>query len=355
MRINRLRKSLEEKGIDAFLVTNTSNIRYISGFTGSSGALVILHDEAFLITDSRYIEQAKNETDGFEIIKCKNNVLTEVIAICKKTEIKTFGFEKDYMTVSGYEEMVKDLPKDIVVEGCEEVIESLREIKDESEIDLLKKAAAIADKAFEHLIKIIRPGVSERDIGIELEYFIVKHGSANVSFNTVVASGERGALPHGVASQKKIEKGEVITCDFGPVFHGYCADITRTVGLGEVNGKIIEIYRIVQEAQKAAKEGIKSGIRFNEADKIARDIITNAGYGSYFEHGLGHGTGLNVHERPYLTPRKKGVLKPNMVVTIEPGIYMPGVGGVRIEDMAIIGVDSSEIITKSTNELIIID
>jgi Xaa-Pro aminopeptidase len=234
------------------------------------------------------------------------------------------------------------------------MIEKLRLIKTDSEIKILKEAARIADAAFDHILQFIHPGISELDISNELEFFMRSSGATSSSFDTIVASGQRSALPHGVATDKVIENGDLITMDYGAYYQGYVSDITRTVAVGEPSVQLKDIYEIVLEAQRLGVAGIKAGMSGKEADALTRNYITEKGYGEYFGHSTGHGIGLEVHEGPALSLKSNIVLEPNMVVTIEPGIYIPGLGGVRIEDDTLITSEGNELLTHSVKELIIL-
>jgi Xaa-Pro aminopeptidase len=351
-KLEKLRNSFAEKGIDGFLITSPYNRRYISNFTGSSGVVLISAEKALFITDFRYIEQAKKQCEGFEIIKFSDSIPVEVAQLAKNLGIKKLGFEEDDLTYSSYTVYDKEVEAELVpISG---VIEKLRLIKTDAEIKILKEAADIADAAFKHILDFIAPGKTELEVSNELEFFMRKAGAASSSFDTIVASGYRSALPHGVASDKVIEAGDFVTLDYGAYYKGYVSDITRTVAVGNPNGKLKEIYEIVLEAQLRGMAGIKPGLTGKQADALTRDYITEKGYGEYFGHSTGHGIGLEVHEGPALSYRSDLVLEPGMVVTCEPGIYIPGLGGVRIEDDLLLTKDHNETLTHSTKELIIL-
>lgn len=352
MKLVKLREALKENGLDALLVTNAYNRRYITGFTGSSGVAVVSADDAVFITDFRYTEQAAEQVKGFRIVKHEKTIIEEVATQVKEMNIQTLGFEKDDVSFGMYELYNEKVQVDMKpVAG---IIEKLRMIKSSQEIEVLKQAAKIADDAFAHICTFIKPGVTELDVSNELEMFMRKQGATSSSFDIIVASGERGALPHGVASDKIIQAGELVTLDYGALYNGYISDITRTVAVGEPSERMREIYEITREAQQKALEQIKPGMTGIEADSIARDHIKSKGYGDAFGHSTGHGIGLEVHEGPALSFRSETVLVPNMAVTVEPGIYVPGVGGVRIEDDIIITEDGNVRLTHSPKELIIL-
>ncbi|MBS4173432.1 Xaa-Pro peptidase family protein [Bacillus sp. FJAT-49736] len=352
VKLEKLREAFHSSGIDGILITSPYNRRYISNFTGSSGAVLIAGDAALFITDFRYVEQASKQAEGFKIVQHKGIIHEEIAEQVKNLGIKNLGFEQDYVTYSEFQTYQKFIKAELI--PVTNLIENLRLIKTESEIKILKEAADIADAAFKHIIDYIKPGLTELDVSNELEFFMRKCGATSSSFNTIVASGTRSALPHGVASEKVIEKGDFVTLDYGALYKGYISDITRTVAVGEPSEKLKEIYNVVLEAQLLAVEKIKPGMTGIEADAIARDYISSHGYGESFGHSLGHGIGLEVHEGPSLSVRSDIVLKPGMVVTIEPGIYIPGLGGVRIEDDTLITEDSNETLTHSTKDLIIL-
>lgn len=348
-KVINFRKKIIDSGLDAVIVYKPENRRYLSGFTGTAGYVVLTRDRNIFITDFRYVNQASEQCKDFEIIRHTNE--RTLYDILNELEVKTLGFEEEFVTFSQYEEFNEKL-NNIELVPLKGVINKLRTIKTEDEIENIRKAANIADMAFEHICSLLKPGVTEWEISLELESFMKKQGASGTSFESIVASGKRSSLPHGVASQKVIENGDFVTLDFGCIYNGYCSDMTRTVVIGKATSKQKEIYEIVLKAQEAALESIRAGITGFEVDKIARDIITDRGYGEYFGHGLGHGVGLEVHEAPRLSPVGKDTLEENMVVTDEPGIYIPDFGGVRIEDLVVVKKDGYEILSKSPKHLI---
>ncbi|PEY41674.1 Xaa-Pro dipeptidase [Bacillus cereus] len=351
-KITKLRSAFGEAGIDGILLTNEYSRRYMTNFTGTAGVVLISNDRALFITDFRYVEQAGKQAVGYEIVQHTGPILDEVAKQVKELGIQKLGFEQDTLTYSSYTAHKEAIEAEFV--PTSELVEKLRLIKTDSEIKILKEAAQIADAAFEHILSFIRPGVSEIEVSNELEFFMRKQGATSSSFDIIVASGLRSALPHGVASEKVIEKGDFVTLDFGAYYKGYCSDITRTIAVGEPSDKLKEIYNVVLEAQLRGVNGIKAGLTGREADALTRDYITEKGYGEYFGHSTGHGVGLEIHEAPGLAFRSETVLEPGMAVTVEPGIYIPGVGGVRIEDDIIVTSEGNEVITKSPKELIIL-
>ncbi|PLR76470.1 Xaa-Pro dipeptidase [Bacillus sp. V3-13] len=351
-KLEKLRGHFDKLGIDGMLITSNYNRRYMSQFTGTAGVVLISAEKALFITDFRYVEQAEKQCKGYEIVQHKGMIPDEVANQAKKIGIKRLGFEQDHLTFSGYTAYEKAVEAELVpVSGA---IEKLRLIKTDAEIKILKEASAIADAAFKHILGFIRPGITELDVSNELEFFIRKAGATSSSFDIIVASGSRSALPHGVATEKVIETGDFVTLDFGAYYKGYVSDITRTVSVGVPDEKLKEIYNIVLEAQLRGMAGIKPGMTGKQADALTRNLISEKGYGDYFGHSTGHGIGLEVHEGPALSVRSETVLEPGMVVTVEPGIYIPGLGGVRIEDDTVITNDHNEALTHSTKELIIL-
>ncbi|WP_026689305.1 M24 family metallopeptidase [Alteribacter aurantiacus] len=351
-RLEKLRAKLSEQKIDGLLITSASNRLYMTGFTGSAGIALVSETGATFITDFRYTEQANEQAKGYDIVQHTGPIHEEVAKQAKNMGIKTLGFEKDHMTFGTYETYKQAIECDLVpVSG---LIEKLRMIKDEGELKIIREAVEIADAAFSHIQSYIRPGVKEIEVSNELEFFMRKRGAVSSSFDIIVASGYRSALPHGVASEKEIGRGELVTLDFGAYYKGYCSDITRTVAVGEPNDELKKIYNTVLEAQLKGMEGIKAGITGIQADALTRDYIKEKGYGEYFGHSTGHGLGLDVHEGPGLSFKSNTVLEPGMVVTVEPGIYVAGVGGTRIEDDTIVTEDGNECLSKSTKELLIL-
>lgn len=349
-RLEKLQNMLSQYDVDGYYISKPSNVTYITGFTGDDSVAIVTRDKAFFITDSRYTEQAKIEVDGFSIIDNNRDMYKAVGECINSSGIKTLGFESGYVTYEVYSTL-KDTDK-VQLKPLNNIIESFRSIKDEKEIKNIKQAQKIAEKAFDHILSVIKAGIKEIDIAAELEYYMRKEGADGTSFDTIVASGYRSALPHGKASEKIIENGEFVTIDFGCKYNGYCSDMTRTIVIGKATEEQRNIYNIVLNAQKHAIENLKANIKESEGDYLARSVIENEGYGEYFGHSLGHGVGLEIHEEPYMAKNKSGILKVKMVVTVEPGIYIPNFGGVRIEDMVVIKEDNVLDLTNSTKELI---
>lgn len=352
-RLTQLREHFNQHSIDGILITSSYNRQYVSGFTGTAGVALVSDKGAKFITDFRYVEQAQQQAVGFDIVQHSGPIQEEIAKQVKELGIKHLGFEKDHVTYSLFDTYQQSLDTTLVpVSG---LMENMRLIKDESELSIIKEAVQIADAAFDHILGFIRPGLKEIDVSNELEFFMRKKGAVSSSFDIIVASGYRSALPHGVASDKIIENGELVTLDFGAYFKGYCSDITRTVAVGNPSDELKKIYNTVLEAQLKGVQGIKPGMTGKEADALTRDHITAMGYGEYFGHSTGHGLGMEVHEGPGLSFRSDTVLEPGMVVTVEPGVYIAGLGGTRIEDDIVITENGNEILSTSTKELLILE
>jgi len=352
MRLDSFRLLFRKNGVDAVLVTNLANRTYLSGFTGSSGILFVTEERAVLITDFRYVEQAEVQAGihGFEIVKYGSNLFLTIQELLDEENVSHIGFECEDVTFSFYDKLRK-------VSGSRELIplkgmiEQIRMIKDDDEIALIEHACHIGDMAFERILTFIKPGVSEIEIAAEIEKFFLSKG-VHSSFDTIVASGVNGSMPHAQVSDKIICDGEFVTMDFGCSYKGYKSDMTRTVIVGKPAEDQINVYNIVLEAQLNGLKNAVSGFMARDVDLAARDIITNAGYGDCFGHSLGHGVGLEVHEKPSVSPSGDVVLQPKMVFSIEPGIYISGWGGVRIEDLVVLTENGPKILTKSSKKLI---
>ncbi len=351
-RLKRLRTFLKQNGTCAILITNPHNRRYLSGFDGTSGVLLIGQEQAILVTDFRYLEQAKTQASQFTVQRWREDLFSELAPVVKDAGWEKIAFESKHVVYHNYREMEQKIPAEL--KPYEDTVEKLRIIKSEAELAILRDGAKMLDSAFEHICDIIKPGMQEKELALETEMYLRRKGAEEPSFRFIVASGIRGAMPHGTASSKEMERGELVTIDFGGVFNGYATDMTRTVSLGEPGERCREIYSMVLKSQYAARESLKPGMKCSDADAVARDIFEQDGYGQYFGHGLGHGVGLETHEQPTLNPRSKTILEPGMVVTVEPGLYIPNFGGVRIEDMVCLTEEGAEIMTRSPRELITI-
>lgn len=347
-----MRQRMREQNVDAYIVMRPENGRYLSGFTGGEATLYITLKTAFLLTDSRYIEQAKAQSLGFEIINSGQDHFASLAELGQQAQ--RVGFEGDYVTYVDYGKL-KDAFSQAELLSLPDLVSHLRSVKDESEITLIRQAVKIADDAFADVLKTIKIGQVEEEIGLNLDFYMRRAGASGASFEFIIASGTRSALPHGAASSKSVQAGEFLTMDFGAIYQGYCSDITRTIFLGEPEDKHREVYEIVLAAQRAGIEAVAPGRTGKEVDAVARKLIEEAGYGDYFGHGLGHSVGLAIHEGPNLNKRENRVLEPGMVVTVEPGIYIPDWGGVRIEDIVLVTEDGCEVLTQAPKDFIILD
>ncbi|MFH1824769.1 MAG: Xaa-Pro peptidase family protein [Candidatus Firestonebacteria bacterium] len=351
-RIKELQEKLEKKKLDGFIITNPINRNYLTGFTGSTGYLLIAKEKGYFITDSRYMEQAKLEVPGYEVI-ITSNYFKKICEIIINKKIKRLGYEYNSILFSQYEFLKERLEK-IKWRGIKNFIEDLRMIKTDEEIDLIKKAVKIAELSYEKTQGRIKEGISEKDIACELEYNMKKLGADGVSFSTIVASGNRGALPHGISSDKKLKKGELIIIDFGVSYKGYCSDLTKTIGLGIIQKSYKEAYRVVYNAQQEAISFIKSGVKLSNLDKAARNYLKKHKLHKYFIHSLGHGIGKEVHEGPKVSHKSTGFVKEGMVFTVEPGIYISGKFGIRIENIIVVKKDSIEVLGKDQSKLVVL-
>lgn len=353
-RIDKLRLVMQEKGLKALLITNATNRLYMTGFTGSAGYVLITDTKAYLLTDFRYMTQAPQQAPAYEVVEHAPKAMDTVKQLLDQRGLKKVGFEQNDLTYGTYLATAQAL-SGIELIPTDGLVEQLRIIKDASELAVMQEAADLADRTFTHILNFLKPGAKELDIALEIEMFVRKNGAASTSFETIVASGERSALPHGKASDRILQSNEFVKMDYGAYYKNYCSDITRTVVLGKPTDKHKEIYNIVLEAQLEALDKIRPGMMGKEADALCRDVITRYGYGDYFGHGTGHGLGLEIHEEPRLSRLGHTVLTPGMTVTVEPGIYLPGFGGVRIEDDIVITDTGIKIITQSSKDFIVLD
>ncbi len=344
----KLNKILSES--DGVLLTSPHNMRYFSGFSGGEGAIWISENQKIIFTDSRYTEAAEKETVEFEIRET-NNWQDSLKNLVAKTGAKTIAFEDRGMSAADYLSLQK-LLGELKMVANSSAINTLRMVKEQRELDIMAEAEAICERAYERILTFLAPGISEKELAAELEYYVKQEGGEGLAFDTIAISGENCSLPHGVPTDKKIQKGDFVTMDFGCVFKGYCSDMTRTVVVGKANPEQRRVYEAVRLAQQAGLDAIRCGITGKETDSVARCVIEEYGYGEYFRHSLGHGVGLVVHELPNLSPKSEIVLQENMVVTCEPGIYIPGFGGVRIEDMVCVKKDGILNFNHSPKELI---
>jgi Xaa-Pro aminopeptidase len=346
-----IQRILSLKGLDAFLVTNMKNIRYLTGFTGSSGFAIITRDKGLFFTDFRYEEQSKKEVKGFEVAIEKGKRIKLIQSFVKKLGIKKLGFEKSI----SYEfyELLKGVHAALLPQ--KNLIEGMRKIKSEEEIGSIKEAVRRAEGAFLKIKPRIKPGAKEREIALRIEEQLKKAGCGNIPFDIIVASGKNSSMPHARPTEKKIEKGDFVIIDWGGEADGYFSDMTRTLLMdGNDLSEKIKIYNTVNYARQKAIKSIREGLKTQEIDSAVRNAIKKAGYGEFFGHGTGHGVGLDVHEYPHVSWNKGEKIRNNMVFTVEPGIYIPELGGVRIEDMILVRNGKAELLTGLSRELEII-
>jgi Xaa-Pro aminopeptidase len=357
-RVERLRQRMTEFQVDALMITQDVSRYYLSGFYAHddgldiAGQLLVGSDRMLLVTDGRYTEQAAREAPGLPLVLRQAGfgpILAETI---RQQGWQTVGFQADWVSVATYRSILEESKGAFELKALGDVVEPLREFKDAEEIALIKQAQQITDEAFAHLQGWLQPGLTEQEVAAEILRFMLARGGEGTSFPPIVASGPNAALPHAVPTERKLERGEPITIDMGTRYRGYCSDMTRTICLGEPDAKLREIYDVVLRAQLACEEGLRAGVTGQAADALARAVIEQAGYGEYYVHGTGHGVGLEIHESPRISRfRAEAPLGAGAVVTIEPGIYIPGWGGVRIEDMGVITPTGVDILTQSPKEL----
>jgi Xaa-Pro aminopeptidase len=349
-RLQKLRRKFTEKEIDAIFVTQSENRRYLSGFDGSAGFLIISAQKAVLATDFRYTEQAITEAPDFEILRIANDISDWFPGLIHELSIKRLGFEAYDVSFQFHQQLndalkkKKPLVKMVAING---LVEGVRAVKEPGEIELIKKSAAITDAAYKRVANTIRPGITEKQVAWELEKSLRESGSQALPFEIIVASGPRAALPHAKPSERIIEDGDPVVIDMGAKYGGYASDLTRTICASTADANFKKVYNTVLEAQQAAISVISEGITGKAADNIAREIIQKAGYGEAFGHSLGHGVGLAEHELPRLSPNSEDTLTEGMVFTVEPGIYLSGWGGVRIEDTVVMEKGKARPITKA--------
>lgn len=337
------------------MVTQPENRRYLSGFTGSAGALLISPQEARIFVDFRYIEQTKMQAPQFQLIReDRTQALHKEFANTLATSLqelglRRLGFESEHLPVHQYKAWQENLAGVDLVPTTN-LVEELRAVKEPGELELIRKAVALADEAYQHLRDLVRPGLSEREASWAAESYMRTHGAEGVAFEFLIQTGPHGALPHWTAGDELIQNGAPLIIDMGARLEGYHSDLTRTLFLGKSDSQFQKIYDIVRKAQEAALQGIHPGIKGGEADALARKVIDEAGYGEYFGHGLGHGVGLAIHEKPWVRRESQDVLRPGMAITVEPGIYIPGWGGVRIEDLVLVVDDGVEVLTQASKD-----
>jgi Xaa-Pro aminopeptidase len=353
-RLTKLRELMKCEAIEAWLITHPINRKYVTGFTGSAGYVLLTGTQAWLLTDFRYMTQAKQQLPTtFAVVQHDAAKPLETIAeIAREAGIRELHFEQDHVSVATFHKYVEAFGSKLKLIASASMVEQLRQTKDAEEIAHIRHAVRLADEAFAHILQFLKPGMSEREVALELELHMRRAGATAPSFEIIVASGERSALPHGIASDRCLSRDEFVKMDYGAIVQGYCSDLTRTIVIGKPSPKHLEIYEIVLAAQQAVLSKLRAGMTGREADALARSVIDNHGYGDYFGHGTGHSLGLEIHEQPRLSKMEERELQVGNVVTVEPGIYLPEFGGVRIEDMVIIQENGCEILTQAPKQLI---
>ena len=355
-RVEELRRMLNAQGLDGVLITQSQNSLYLSGFGPSvqpdeiAGALLITKDDSILMTSFIYLEQAEREAPEFRLFEVERGdegMVKALPGLLEEVGAKRVGFEAEHLTFARYQKWARVWDGLVATSG---LVEEIRAIKDQEEIEAIRKAVALADETSEYLREYIRPGLTEREVAWEAEVYMRQHGAEKMAFDLIVAGGPNGAMPHATTTERALREGEPIVIDIGARVESYHSDLTRTIYLGEPDTRFQEIYALVRRAQESALEGIRAGMRGKEADGLARQVIEEAGYGEYFGHGLGHGVGLAIHEKPRVTQRSEEELQPGMILTVEPGIYIPDWGGVRIEDMVVIREVGVEFLSRASKE-----
>jgi len=360
-RLKNLKATFESSFLDALLVTYSPNIRYLCGFTGTSGVLVVSERKSAFFTDGRYMEQARAEVRGPRIVIARKpplaaaaEWLVENAMRLGRKKPRLLGIESEHLTVAGRTQVAGLLRSGFRLCETRGLVERARMVKDADEIALLRAAVALGASLFERALEVIRPGVRENEVAAEMEYLARRAGAAEMSFPTIIAAGKRSALPHGRASTAAIPSRGFVVCDFGVILAGYCSDRTRTLHVGRPTSEARRMYEAVREAQEAAIETVKAGVGVCEVDGAARNVLQGKGLARRFTHSTGHGVGLEIHEAPRIAAGQTEILRPGMVITIEPGVYVGGSGGVRIEDMVVVTEHGCEVLTPTSKELITI-
>jgi Xaa-Pro aminopeptidase len=358
-RLDRLRARFSDVGVDALLVTRLPNIRYLTGFTGSAGMLLVLPDDAVLVSDGRYGEQARSQLHEAGVaaaIEIRTTVAEQraVLASAAAGAVR-IGLEDHGVTWAQQRELADAFASvgafDVVPAGA--VVEELRRVKDDGEVDRIAAACAIADDAFAAMLPRLAEGPTEREFALALEFAMRERGATHMSFDPIIAAGPNGAMPHSRPTDRPIGRNELVVCDFGCVVDGYCSDMTRTVSVGDPGPDARRLYDLVLASQQAGRDAVGSGVECAAVDRVCRDVISDAGYGEAFSHGTGHGVGLEIHEAPRVASSAAGTLLVGDVVTVEPGVYLPGVGGVRIEDTVVVTASGSRPLTHTPKDLML--
>jgi Xaa-Pro aminopeptidase len=350
-RTDRLVELIDERELDCLLVTNLVNVRYLTGFTGTNGACIVSGDERLFLTDFRYVEQASSQVRGYERVEAGRDMVGDLAARLRGRA----GFEDAHVTVEIHRKLGERLAEGVELVPAGALVEGLREVKDELELDAIRAATAIADEAYDELRERGLAGRTEREVAMSLMRSVEDRGAEGPSFPAIVAAGAHGALPHAAPREVEIPGGTLVVIDMGAQVDGYCSDCTRTLATGPLDDAAFEIYELVRRAQEESLRSVRAGASCKAVDAVARDIIEAAGHGGHFGHGLGHGVGLEVHERPRLGKTAEGELRAGNVVTVEPGIYVPGEVGVRIEDLVVVRDGEPEVLTGFAKELVTIE
>ena len=352
-RFDKIAAELETFGLDAMLVTSAPNRRYVTGFASTAGTALITVSGSWFFTDSRYIEAARNKIEGAQVRELSGaSMLRELAALLRERGCRKLGFEERRLTVADYERIREALPCELT--RGEDLLDRLRSVKEPEEVERLVAAQRLAEDAFTKLLDFIRPGRTEQEIAARLQYLMLQAGAEGMSFPPIVVSGVRSSMPHGVPSDKVVEKGEFLTIDFGCVLEGYCSDTTRTLALGSVTEEMERVYATVLEAQKAGIAAARAGVEGRTVHAAADRVIRDAGYGDAFRHGFGHGLGIEIHEQPNAAPSNEKPLPAGAVISAEPGIYLEGKFGVRIEDILVLEEGGCRDITRLPKDLLIL-
>ncbi len=359
LRQKELRGRLTSARLDALLVSHLPNIRYLCGFTGSAGFLLVTETGSVFFTDVRYDTQAREEVKGAKVVIPRKSLLSAlgewIGARQKRSEKWTLGIEAEHLTVAERKRLADVLPAGLRLRNAPALVEQARMVKDDEELRRIRAAVQLGAALFERAMEVLRPGVRESEVAAEMEYSARRAGAEAMSFPTIIASGARSALPHGRATEQVIAPGGFVVCDFGVILAGYCSDQTRTVWVGPTSKEARGAYEAVREAQEAAIVAVRPGVRAGEVDEAARKVLRKAGLGRYFTHSTGHGVGLEIHESPRIAAGQKELLKPGMVITIEPGVYFPGKWGIRIEDMVAVTADGGEVLTPTSKDFLAVE
>ena len=357
-RLKNLRQQLASAKVDALLVSHLPNIRYLCGFTGSAGFLLATESAAVFFTDSRYARQAREQVKGAKVVIARHAVLDAVGAWIaerhKRFKSWNLGIEADHITVAERQRLAGLVPSGVRLKIAPPLVERARMVKDADELTLIRAAVQLGANLFDRALEVLKPGTTETEVAAEMEYAARRAGAEAMSFPTIIASGARSAMPHGRASQQSVAPGAFVVCDFGVILDGYCSDQTRTVWVGARSDEAHSAYEAVREAQHAAIDAVRPGLTTGEVDAAARKVLTKAGLGRFFTHSTGHGVGLEIHEAPRVAKGQTEVLKPGMVITIEPGVYFPGKWGIRIEDMVAVTENGCEVLTPTGKDFVVV-